>query len=268
VTQEPPPARFQPESTYPDYRQGTTPQTPFPGQRVPINTPQTRPVVTYILLGFTILVFILQQAGLYLTGFDIVANLGLKANDRILVGEVWRLITPMFLHGSLLHIGFNMYALLIFGPGLERFYGHGRFLLLYFLAGFAGNVVSFMFSAAPSLGSSTAIFGLLGAEGVFLYRNQQVFGGMARRALSNIIMIAIINLAIGLTPGIDNWGHMGGLIGGTIFAWLGGPVLKVEGTYPMVEVVDERESRDVFVAAVVDGLLFGSLAFATIFIRT
>jgi rhomboid protease GluP len=225
-------------------------------------------VVTYTLLAITILVFILQQASVFLTGgVDLVANLGLKVNELILDGQLWRLITPMFLHGSLLHIGFNMYALLIFGPGLERFYGHGRFLLLYFLAGFAGNVVSFMFSEAPSLGSSTAIFGLLGAEGVFLYRNQQIFGGTARRALSNIIMIAIINLAIGLSPGIDNWGHLGGLIGGTIFAWLAGPVLRVEGTYPALSVVDERESRDVLVATAVDGAIFAALALATIYVR-
>jgi rhomboid protease GluP len=135
------------------------------------------------------------------------------------------------------------------------------------LGGFAGNVFSFMFSPAPSLGSSTAIFGLLGAEGVFLYRNQQVFGGMARRALGNIIMIAVINLVIGLQPGIDNWGHMGGLVGGTLFAWLAGPLLRVEGISPAASVVDEREWRDALLAALVDGGLFSFLAVATIYIR-
>jgi len=269
VTQETPPARFQPESTFPEYRQGAAPQSPYPGQRVPLNTPQTRPIVTSTLLVISILVFLLQQVSIYMTGgLDLVANLGLKVNELILEGEFWRLITPMFLHGSLLHLGFNMYALLIFGPGLERYYGHARFLLLYLLGGFAGNVVSFMFSASPSLGSSTAIFGLLGAEGVFLYRNQQLFGGVARRALSNIILIAIINLAIGLSPGIDNWGHLGGLVGGTLFAWLGGPILKLEGFYPMVGVVDEREWRDAVWAALVDGGLFGILVMATIYIRS
>jgi rhomboid protease GluP len=173
----------------------------------------------------------------------------------------------MFLHASLLHLGFNMYALLIFGPGLERFYGHFRFLVLYLLGGFAGNVISFMFSPANSLGSSTAIFGLLGAEGVFLYRNQGVFGGMARRALGNIVLIAAINLVIGLSPGIDNWGHMGGLIGGTLFAWLGGPLLRIEGIYPNVSVVDGREIREVYLAALVEGILFGFLAVFTIYLR-
>jgi rhomboid protease GluP len=124
-----------------------------------------------------------------------------------------------------------------------------------------------MFSASPSLGSSTAIFGLLAAEGVFLYQNQKVFGGVARRALNNIIMIAIVNFIIGLSPGIDNWGHMGGLLGGAIFAWFGGPLLKVEGIAPDLRVVDTRESREVITAAVVDVVIFGGLAVGTIFMR-
>jgi rhomboid protease GluP len=193
--------------------------------------------------------------------------MGLKVNELILAGEYWRLFTPMFLHGSILHLGFNMYALFIFGPGLERYYKHGRFLLLFMLGGFAGNVFSFMFSASPSLGSSTAIFGLLAAEGVFLYQNQKVFGGVARRALNNIIMIAVVNFIIGLSPGIDNWGHMGGLLGGAIFAWFGGPLLKVEGLSPNLRVVDSRESSEVMMAAFADIVIFGGLAVGMIFIR-
>jgi rhomboid protease GluP len=161
-----------------------------------------------------------------------------------------------------------MYALYIFGPGLERYYGHGRFVLLYFLGGFAGNVFSFMFSSSPSLGSSTAIFGLLAAEGVFLYQNQAVFGGMARRALNNIIMIAVVNLIIGLSPGIDNWGHMGGLLGGSIFAFLGGPLLKVEGITPNLTITDSRETSAVIRAAIVDILIFGTLAVVTFFLSS
>jgi rhomboid protease GluP len=89
---------------------------------------------------------------------------------------LWRLFTPLLLHGSIAHIGFNMYALFIIGPGLERYYGHLRFLVLYLLAGFAGNVFSFLFTPALSVGASTAIFGLVAAQGVFLYRHRQLFG--------------------------------------------------------------------------------------------
>jgi rhomboid protease GluP len=174
----------------------------------------------------------------------------------------------MFLHGSLIHIAFNMYALYRFGPGLERFYGHVRFLALYFVAGFAGNVVSFAMSSAASLGSSTAIFGLLGAEGVFLYQNRKVFGRQTQQALQQVIMLAVINLAIGLTPGIDNWGHMGGLIGGVSFAWLAGPLLHVEGIYPTYALVDQRNSRDAWLAALGVGGVFVLLVLVLIFMRS
>lgn len=235
---------------------------------MPISAPKKRPIVTYTLLVTTIIIFLMQSAGEYIFGYDIVAGLGMKVNELILEGQYWRLFTPMFLHGSILHLGFNMYALYIFGPGLERYYKHGRFLLLFILGGFAGNVFSFVFSASPSLGSSTAIFALLAAEGVFLYQNQKVFGGVARRALNNIIMIAVVNLIIGLSPGIDNWGHMGGLLGGAFFAFLGGPILKVEGLSPNLHIVDTRETGDVIRAALVDILIFGALAIGTIYMRS
>jgi len=195
------------------------------------------------------------------------AALGEKANDWIVRGELWRLITPMFLHGSILHIAFNMYALYLFGPGLERHYGHGRFLVLYFLGGFAGNVVSFALSRSPSLGSSTAIFGLLGAEGVFIFQNRGLFGKRARQAISQVVTIAAINLLIGLTPGIDNWGHVGGLLGGTAFAWFAGPLLRLEGFPPDFWFVDRREGREVFLAACGVALIFMLMTGVLIFTR-
>jgi rhomboid protease GluP len=216
-------------------------------------------------MAITIIVFVLQMASESIAGVDYPALLGMKINELIIQGQLWRLVTPVFLHGSFLHIAFNMYALFVFGPGLERQYGHGRFLALYFLSGFAGNVFSFLFSPAPSLGASTAIFGLLGAEGVFFYRNREVYGKIGQRALINIITVAVINLVIGLSPGIDNWGHIGGLIGGTIFAWFGGPLLRVEGIYPALKLVDKRQTGEVILAGVGDFSLFAVLAAINIY---
>ena len=80
------------------------------------------------------------------------------------------------------------------------------------------------------MGASTAIFGLLGAEAVFLIQNREVFAGRFRSAIGNIIFIAAINLfIIGSLPGIDNWGHIGGLLGGLIFTSFAGPLWEVEG---------------------------------------
>ena len=234
--------------------------------RIPIKLPERRPYLTYIILGITIAVFLAQLGTEYLFNVDLPAAFGLKVNQLIAQGQLWRLFTPMLLHGSLLHIAFNMYALSRIGPRLERYYGHWRFLALYIISGFGGNVFSMMFTEAPSLGSSTAIFGLIAAQGVFFYHNRELFGPTFKQALNSIISIAVINLVIGLSPGIDNWGHVGGLIGGIIFAWLGGPVLKVSGSYPDMSLADQRESREIVQAAGITALFFGILSAGALFL--
>jgi rhomboid protease GluP len=93
-------------------------------------------------------------------------------------------------------------------------------------------VISFLFSAGYSVGASTAVFGLLGAEAMFLFQNRKLFAGQFGRAIQNVIFIAAINLFLGLQPGIDNWGHFGGLIGGLMFTWFAGPLWEIEGISP------------------------------------
>ncbi len=207
-------------------------------------------------MAITIGVYLLQGLSKSVYGEDVVALLGMKNNAAILAGQWWRLFTPMFLHGSIFHIGFNMYALYVLGPGLERFYGSWRFLLLYIVAGFSGNVLSFVFSPYNSLGASTAIFGLLGAQGVFLYLHRDLFGDVARRSLINIVFIAAVNLVIGLSPGIDNWGHVGGLIGGTLFAWFGGPKLGVRDEGFVLQLENVRPALISLLTGVAIMLLF------------
>lgn len=257
-----------PESSGYDPEGQSQPGEPIRQPPVVVRSASGRPLVTYTLLGATLFVFALQMLGIFFLGVDYPAELGMKVNEWIVQGEYWRLLTPVFLHStrSILHIAFNMYALYIFGPGLERHFGSKRFLALYLLSGFSGNVVSFLFSPAPSLGSSTAIFGLLGAQGAFLYQNRELFGKSAQRALINIITIAGVNLFIGLSPGIDNWGHIGGLVGGSLFAWFAGPVLRLEGVYPLLNLTDERETGDVVRVGLAVGLLFAALAALKIFL--
>jgi rhomboid protease GluP len=153
-----------------------------------------------------------------------------------------------------------MYALYVFGIGLERHFGHNRFLLLYILGAFSGNVMSFLFSYANSLGASTSIFGLIGAQGIFLYQNRRMFAGQFSKAIQNVIFIVAINLFLGLSPGIDNWGHVGGLIGGLMFTWFAGPVWEIEGIQPMLHLVDQRSSRDLITGAAMVLIIFGGLA--------
>jgi len=244
-------------SSQPDFQ----PAVPPPGP-ISLRLPSTSPSVTYVILGLTILVYLLQTASKLLFGYDLPLMLGAKEGDLIRQGQLWRLITPILLHGSLLHIGFNMYALFSFGTGLERRFGHFRFLVLYLLAGFAGNVLSFLFSSGISVGSSTSIFGLIAAEGIFLYQNRKLFGEEAKRAIGNVVTVAVINLALGFSSGgvIDNWGHIGGLLGGLAFTWFSGPIWEVEGIYPLLRLADRRTNRDLTLGTAVVLILFGALA--------
>jgi rhomboid protease GluP len=236
------------------------PSPPPAAQPVAVNQELVTPAVGYVILAVTVVIYILQMGSQFLLGYDLPAILGMKINEYILVGQLWRLFTPMVLHGSILHIGFNMYALVIIGLPLEKRFGHVRFLLLYLSGAFAGNVFSFLLTDNPSLGASTAIFGLLGAEAVFLYRHRDLFGRQARSALINIAQIAGINLLIGLSAGIDNWGHLGGLFGGLLFTWFGGPLLKVEGLYPYFRLEDERDTGSSYLALALVLAIFGALA--------
>ena len=234
-----------------------------PGVRLePVTNPLNRvayPTVVYTLLGITVLIFIMQMVSETFFGNDIPAMLGMKENSLIAQGQIWRLLTPVFLHGSILHIGFNMYALWIIGGRMERAYGHGKFTVLYFLSAYTGNVFSFLFQTNPSLGASTAIFGLLAAEGVLLYLNRSLIHD-ARTMLQNIITIGVINLVIGMTGGIDNWGHLGGLLGGAAFGWLAGPLLGAIPYGAGFALVDKRTRQDTIIGFLVVFLTFTALA--------
>ena len=239
-----------------------TPETVPAPQAVRVTLPNSAPYVTYSIIGVTVVMYLLQLATQALLQYDIPVLVFIKSNGLIRSGQIWRLLTPALIHGSLAHIGFNMYALFSFGTNLERHFGHGRFLLLYVIGAFTGNVASFIMTDANSLGASTAIFGLLAAEGVFLYQNRKLFAGQFRSAIGNIIFIAAINLfIIGSLPGIDNWGHIGGLLGGLAFTWFAGPVWDVEpDLVGGLRLVDRRPAREVVTGAAVVLAVFGAMA--------
>ncbi len=238
---------------------------------VRLRLPDVVPSVTYSIVGLTAAVYVLQLLSTFLFGYagpgvqlDWLEFFGARINSFIQAGEIWRFLTPVLLHASVPHILFNMYALVSFGTDLERHFGHGRFLLLYLLGAFAGNVLSFLLTRGYSVGASTAIFGLVGAEGVFLYQNRTLFGKQVQRAIGNVVFIVIVNLLLGLSPGIDNWGHVGGLLGGLMFAWFGGPLWEVEGIPPSLYLADKRQPHQIFTGAALVVLLFGLLALARI----
>jgi len=251
----------QPPASSPNLEPGPAAQT------VRVALPSGLPTVTYALIGFTVFVYLLQMASVAIWGYavsqiDWLEVYGARFNAAIRAGELWRFITPLFLHGSIPHIFFNMYALLSIGTFMERQLGHGRFALLYFLGGFAGNVFSFLLTGENgySVGASTAVFALIGAQGIFFYQNRELFGSQARKAIGNTVFIIVINLFIGLSPGIDNWGHVGGLLGGVIFTWFAGVRWTLMGIPPEVTLSDQRESREIVTGFGVVLLIFSLLA--------
>src|SRR6185295_10538834 len=137
----------------------------------------------WVLLALNIVIFVvptlLQAIGVRVNRVpinDYILDLGAKNNAKILGGEYYRFVTSMFLHGNLLHIAFNAYALYVLGPETERVYGTPRFLALYFIAGLAGGLASYTFSPNDAVGASGAIFGLIGGLAAFYYISRKLFG--------------------------------------------------------------------------------------------
>ena len=181
--------------------------------------------VTKILIGINLVIYLItvvQGAGLSSPG-------GSLFNKFVLVGsnsrlgffgrtgdlahdhEWWRLFTSAFLHASVLHIAFNMFALWVIGRPVEQYLGRSRYIGLYLvsgLAGGAGAVIQAPFQ--PVVGASGAIFGILGA---MLIIEWQLTGRLAGNAMSLIVINLLISFAI---PGISWGGHLGGLVGGIL----------------------------------------------------
>lgn len=173
-----------------------------------------KPFFTYLLVIVNVIMFVILELNGGSTDIENLISSGAKYNPAMIEGEWWRLISSMFLHIGLLHLFMNMLALYYLGLTVERIYGSGRFLFIYFLAGIAGSLTSFAFSINVSAGASGAIFGLFGALLFFGIIHKKVFFQTMGR---NIITIVAINIVLGLVvPQIDMGAHLGGLIAGFI----------------------------------------------------
>ena len=163
-----------------------------------------KPIVTWILIALNVLIFITSMFFNYIP---------FAVNRRAIVdGEYYRLITGIFLHGNVIHLACNCYAIYVIGMQLESFLGKWKYLSIYLLSGFAGSMLSIFFSNNYSIGASGAIFGLLGSLIYFGYHYRVYLDSVVK---SQIIPLIIMNLGLGfMFSGIDNWAHIGGLIGG------------------------------------------------------
>ena len=174
----------------------------------------TKPVVTYSIIGLTVLIFLFQLVPAWNVSSSLLYAPVYSDPHTGFPFQPWRLITSAFVHSTsfYLHVLLNLYTLLVFGQILERMLGGARFLALYLISALAGSV-GVLVLAAPTtavVGASGAIFGLMGA---FLVIHRH-FGGSP----AQLFVLISINVVIGFLPGLNiAWqAHVGGLVAGLV----------------------------------------------------
>jgi rhomboid protease GluP len=171
-------------------------------------------IANILMFGVSWLAMVSEGGG---TGFSILWGMRGETMYRLgasfapsifLLHQWWRLATAMFLHGGLIHIGFNMMALMQFGPAVEELYGSARYLFLYVVTGMFGFLVSAWFGNY-SLGASGALLGLVG---LMLAITSKRGGAFMRDLRARLITSVAILFLLGFSGiGIDNYAHGGGL---------------------------------------------------------
>lgn len=189
-------------------------------------TPSTPVIWTLLALniGVYALMWLDRSGGGTTVGESIkLVRWGSNAGPLTLDGQWWRLVTSMFLHGSLLHIAFNMLALYQVGRLVERMFGSLRFVALYMLAGVAGSMASVLWNPqVNSVGASGAIFGIIGGLFAFMRRpDSGVPPTIMKEVRGSLSGFLLFNIAAGLIyPHTDNAAHIGGLVGGYLAGFL------------------------------------------------
>ena len=170
------------------------------------------PYITYFLIALNVIFYVVP---ILLGDYQWILNSGCVHGPSIRGGQYYRLLTGMFLHGSIFHIFFNCYALYIIGSQIESFMGKTKYIIIYLFSGIMGSLFSMTFGGATaSIGASGAIFGLMGALLYFGYYYRVYLGNVLK---SQIIPLILFNLVLGfIIPGVDNFGHIGGLVGGLL----------------------------------------------------
>lgn len=153
---------------------------------------------------------------------------GAKINELILNGEWWRLITPMFLHSGLLHVAFSSWAILRFGPLVDRAYGSFAFCMIYFLGGVCGNLMSFFHTPDATVGGTGPVVAIIGSWIIYLFQNREALGEeMVDSLIQKVAVASVLSVVLSYLTPIDDWTHLGAACAGLIFGILICPVVPV-----------------------------------------
>lgn len=187
------------------------------------------PIVGIALIVACVIVFVLQIAkGLFQMKEEAQwIAMGALHQKEALQGDWWRLISCMFLHGSVEHIFGNLIMLYILGIGCEHAYGRRRMLAIYVFCGICGSLLSMTFSGKPSVGASGAIFGLAGVLPALFWRHRSWIEIRDHRVGFVIGIWAAYQIGLGvLNPHIDNFAHLGGFVAGVLCGLVVRPKLR------------------------------------------
>lgn len=175
------------------------------------------PPLVVALIAVNLAMFGWEIAAGALADRETIVEAGALVRERVLAGEWWRILSAMFLHGSVDHVVGNVIVLYIVGMACEHAFGGARTALVYFTSGVTGAFLSLAAGPGPSVGASGAIFGVIAAVVVVLYRHQDRFYVRDKRIGFVLAVWAGWQVLTGLAnPFIDNFAHLGGLAGGAL----------------------------------------------------
>jgi rhomboid protease GluP len=189
---------------------------------------------TYILLIINILIWLALEALGSSSNPETLRDFGALTYIDIRSGQYWRYVSAMFLHIGIMHLLVNSISLFILGSLIEKTFGSYKFIAIYIASGIGGSALSYSMISPWTIGAgaSGAIFGCLGALGVFFLINKTSLGRSGKENLNAVLIMSLINFGFGIfIPSIDNWAHLGGFISGAIMSSGISPKIRFSNYY-------------------------------------
>jgi rhomboid protease GluP len=215
------------------------------------------PRLTIVLVAVLGVIFVGERVFDALDSREAIIAAGALVREDVARGDLWRLVTAIFLHGGADHYVSNAIGLFILGMVCEHAFGRAQFFVLFVAAGLAGSLLSTLVSPGPSVGASGAIFGLQGAAIVLFHQHRDRLLVRDRRVGFVLLVWAGYSILTGIvSPIVDNGAHIGGCIGGVLIARRLHPVVLD----PMPPEIRERVRRAVWAAAAI--LVYGIAGWA------